>query len=448
MQGGEGGFFEKCAEVAAYARSFTSPTIVHHYDCDGITSGSIAALGLKKDGKFPKMVTLRKLDDQIVNELFCDKNEIVFVDFGGGCKAIDQIKDAVVIDHHQTEGIATLQANPQLHGLDGGAEISAAGVAYFVFGQAEWLGVVGAVGDVQAPLHGLNGKLLEIGGKNKTVSRSNGLRLYGKGTRPLKQLLLYADDPYLPGISGNEEACSRIIESSGVEQVFGSAQRTYNDLNDEEKKKFVGNLVDALSQGRSQNVAQELFGESYQLDIYRYTPQLYEAAEFATLLNACGRNDKPQIGIGVCLGATGALQEAIGLLAAHRKNLQAGVTYGAKNIQDFGPFRLLDGRGVIDDGIIGVVAGMLMGGKGDRPMVALSLDKEGQVKVSGRAKKTSIDAGINLGAAMKAAALKAGGVGGGHAQAAGCTIPNDNVDAFLATIGGVFRSQANQDYKE
>ena len=38
--------------------------------------------------------------------------------------------DVVTIDHHQTEGIEKLQANPLLFGIDGGTELSASGTAY------------------------------------------------------------------------------------------------------------------------------------------------------------------------------------------------------------------------------------------------------------------------------------------------------------------------------
>ncbi|HQT45558.1 MAG TPA: hypothetical protein PLO51_06265, partial [Candidatus Micrarchaeota archaeon] len=89
-------FLEKCGEVAKCALSWDSPTVINHFDCDGITSGSIAIEALRRAGKKPKILTLKKIDDSYINANLVGKNELLFVDFGGTCKAIDQIKDAAI----------------------------------------------------------------------------------------------------------------------------------------------------------------------------------------------------------------------------------------------------------------------------------------------------------------------------------------------------------------
>ncbi len=426
-------FLEKCGELAEYALSWDSPTVINHFDCDGITSGSIAVEALRRAGKKPKVLTLKKIDDDYINVNLVGKNELLFVDFGGTCKSIDQIKDAAIIDHHQTEGTKTLQANPQLHGFDGGREISSAGVAHLVFGVREDLAIVGAVGDVQAPLVSLNREILHEAEKKGTVEARLDLKAYGKNTRSLAVFLTYSDEPYLPGITGNEEASVALLEQAGLKNK--PFETTYNDLPENEKSALRAAIVEYLSRSGFAGVSADLFGECYILKNQPEKSELRDASEFSTLLNACGRNGRFEVGMGVCLGEPGALDTAKEILAQHKKNLQLGIQYASKHTTDMGEFYLIDGRGQISDTIIGVVAGMIGTYRRDKPILALSIDEEGKIKVSGRAKEHMIKEGINLGMALKASAGAIGGVGGGHRQAAGASLPIGKTEEFLVLFG-------------
>ena len=75
---------------------------------------------------------IKKLDDAAI-ERYLKEEETIFVDLGGGNTRVNELKDTVIIDHHQTDGITKPQANPMLHGIDGGNELSASGTAFCVF---------------------------------------------------------------------------------------------------------------------------------------------------------------------------------------------------------------------------------------------------------------------------------------------------------------------------
>ncbi|HQT45559.1 MAG TPA: recombinase RecJ, partial [Candidatus Micrarchaeota archaeon] len=220
-------------------------------------------------------------------------------------------------DHHQTEGTKTLQANPQLHGFDGGREISAAGVAHLVFGVREDLAIVGAVGDVQAPLVSLNREILQEAEKKGTVEARVDLKAYGKNTRSLAVFLAYSDEPYLPGITGNEEASVALLEQAGLKNK--PFETTYNDLPENEKSMLRAAIVEYLSRSGFAGVSADLFGECYILKNQPEKSELRDASEFSTLLNACGRNGRFEVGMGVCLGEPGALDTAKSILAEHKK---------------------------------------------------------------------------------------------------------------------------------
>ncbi len=476
-------FLAKCAEAREILLSLSNPMVINHYDCDGLTSGAIVYDFLMKNGKMPKIMTVKKLKPENIAGFASSFDEVVFVDLGANLPAIKEIKTALTIDHHQTEELGYFQANPMLHGVDGGNEISSSGVAYLVCGPGSgvWsqevllsscpqvfesstedlsgrhydrktsedlktlrpvktsrpqdhyveLALVGALGDMQYPLEGMNRMIADQGIKAGRIDERIDLTLFGKHARSVRSMLLYAD-PYLPGITGNEELCKFIIESSGITEQQGSKWASYYDCPEEERKLLVSSLVRFLAEGGYGKLAKSLIGPVYLLP--KLIPELREAQEFSTMLNACGRNGRFDLGMQLCFG--NFTEEAANLLATHRKNLRDGISFAFSNMQDLGPFYLIDGRGAISENIIGVICGMLYGGaKKDKPIVGLSIDDEtGGIKISSRAAKPLVESGVNLGTAMKECAAGVGGVGGGHRMAAGATIPKEKLEEFLTCL--------------
>jgi len=61
--------------------------------------------------------------------------------------------------------------------------------------------------------------------------------------------------------------------------------------------------------------------------------------------------------------------------------------------------------------------------------------------VSGRAPRAVVQQGVNLAEVMRVASAAVGGAGGGHAPAAGATIPRARVKDFLAEAERVLDAQ-------
>jgi len=436
--GNEQGFLARCAEAKEAIKRMRAPLVVHHYDCDGITSGAIVAGSLEKMGKPYAVRSVRKLDAEFLASI-AQAPEVIFVDLGSGTAEIDALPgNVVVIDHHQQKSRSHLQANPHEFGFDGGTDISAAGCAYFVFQEFVELGIVGAVGDVQAPLRSLNALMLDSAVQQGAISVEKDILLFGRNSRPLKQFLLYADEPYLPGITGQDDACNSLLQELGIEQKDGEKWRTYSDLSFNERRALVSSLAALVAMRSSPETALRLVGDTYNLLRMPKGTLLRDASEFSTLLNACGRNDRPELGVSVCLQRAGAYEEAQALLAEHRKNLRAGIEFASKNTQDVGKFLLLDARGIIPDSIIGVVAGMLFAGSRKKPILALSLEAPGKIKLSTRGTRSLVEAGLNLGKILSESCAQVGGVGGGHNIAAGASIPEEKLDEFLKEFASRF----------
>jgi single-stranded-DNA-specific exonuclease len=164
-----------------------------------------------------------------------------------------------------------------------------------------------------------------------------------------------------------------------------------------------------------------------------------DSKEFSTLLNACGRHGEVNIGLDTMMKVPGAYEQAKGLLELHQRMLREGIEYAQKKVIDLGTFYLLDARGVIEDTLVGVVAGMLYSSiPPTKPIIALSIDKENNnIKISGRATGELVRNGVDLGKSL-GKVCEGIGKGGGHNIAAGATIEPEHVNLFIKRIGEEF----------
>lgn len=429
-------FLEHCAEAKRVALSFKNPLIVAHYDADGICSSAITRSAFRTENKKYRALHLKKLDDTAMERISGEK-EVILVDLGGGNKRVNELEDAVIIDHHQTEGIEKLQANPLLFGIDGGAELSASSTASLVFGCHFDLGVTGSVGDMQYPLSGMNRYVMQKGIDANELEVKNELRMYGRYSRPLMDFLVYSDEPFIPSLSYNKENCEKLLSDLRLDLKEGEKWKTYSGLGIDEKKRLVSALAKLLVDKNMAWAADELVGETYLLIKRRNQPGTFDASEFSTVLNACGRHSEAETGVSLCLGEPGSYEKALSLLRAHKSAIRKGVLYAKPNIMDFGPFYFLDARGIIEDSIIGIVCGMVLGGR-KKPILGVA-DSESGIKVSARGTRSMVDAGLDLGAAMGFATGEVGGVGGGHRIAAGANIPSGSLNGFLLAISRFLR---------
>ncbi len=417
---------DKGVEVLEHISGMKRPLVVHHYECDGITSGSIVINGLKRIGKGYSVSCIRKIDDKFIQNNK-DKEEIIFVDIGASSSGIDELKgDIVVIDHHQMLSKNHLHINPHMFGFDGGTELSASGTAYFVFKTMEDIAIVGAIGDIQYPLIKLNRYILEKGQDKGIIKTVKDIILYGKASRPLPYMLSFSDEPVIPMITGRQKQAVNFLESAGIEFKKEDKLLTYYSLPEKTRKRLIGALIEYLSMWGRQ--ADKIIGEVYLLPQWPANTPYYVAQEFATVLNACGRNGREDIGVRVCLKDKTSFKTAEELLMLHKANLRKGIEFAKQNIVGFSNFNYLDGRGVISETIIGVVIGMMFATNQAKPFLGIAEASNNEIKVSCRALKKH---NVNLGQILSKVCKEVNGTGGGHAFAAGATISKNKLNEFL-----------------
>jgi single-stranded-DNA-specific exonuclease len=465
----ESAFFNSIKKMVQIIKNLENFVVVYHYDADGVTSGAIITKALLREGKKVKTKWLKQLYKENIDEILNLGENFIFVDFGSG--QIDYLKKEIgedrlfILDHHQPiekngQVVSTKwHINPLLFGINGGKEISGAGVVYFFSKELNiknldlsCLAIVGALGDMQdygGQLEGLNRKIIDDAKEMGGLSVKIDLRLYGRISRPLISYLSFSSSPIIPGLTANEENCVAFLKENDIpiKDSFTEQWLSYEDLSLVDKKKLSSAIFLYLSsEGIPEWKLKELIGEVYTLEKENKKSPLRDGKEFATLLNSCGRHKMANIGLDVCLGDRAEKYgEALVLMQEHKNALRNGIQFVKKNgVEEKESFYFFDAGEEIEESIVGIIAGMLYGSfiEENKPIIALAKNKDGTIKVSGRGTSGLVRRGLNIGGALKSLQEKIPGLeGGGHRVAAGAKVPAKYLNFFLEELGVKFKEQ-------
>ena len=442
--------------------------VFSHLDADGVAAAGIIGKALfRLDAKFRIRIT-QWVDEKIFNEIFSAfPKMIILSDFGSGY--IELLNDKlsnfkiVVLDHHQIVGEVKpniVHVNPHSHGIDGARDISGAGVAYFVAKAIDKenvdlapIAVVGALGDLQdkydqRKLGGINEKIVEDAVNAGLLTVEKDLIFFGRETRPIHKTLASTTNPFIPGISGEEDKSLAFLASLDIKPKHGERWRALRDLSDDEKKRLCSALADyLLSKGLRYEVT-NLIGHVYTLSREEPWTPLRDAREFAVLLNATGRMEKPSLGVSICMGDRGsALEEANKILEEYRRTINkylGWVMEKTERMREMENIYVVYGENFINEKIVGAISSILATSlpNPEKPLIAYAnVEEEGLAKFSARTIDIMTNKGVNLGEVMQAAAEKFSGNGGGHNIAAGAQVPIENVDAFINIVNELVGKQ-------
>jgi len=443
--------------------ALTQPLVVHHIDCDGLAAGAVVAWALEKRGKTvfsheEKQLSAEALDRVAATARKKGCDGIVFADFGSGMltavEALAKEFNVIVIDHHKPEKLScnlSAHVNCEEFGFSGTESACGASTAYFCFRhffpELAQLGIVGAVGDMQdrRGFKDLNSLMLKEAVQNGFCRVLRDLRMFGRNSRPLVSFLAYSSEPFVPGLSGDEKACALFLQENSIPlKDEGGKWLHYWDLSPEAKKRFVGAFINyCIEKKIAADVVESLVGDVYVFPIEDPHSELFDALEYSTLLNACGRHGRADVGLRVCMKKEGALEEGRRLLNEHRAALRRGLFFARKNYVDLEAFYFLDCRGEVSDTIVGVVAGSFLGSglvERSKPAVAFAWDEKGDVKVSTRGTLDLVAKGLDLDAALRKA-VEGIGFGGGHKVAAGATIQKGSENEVLKRLKNALEEQ-------
>jgi len=450
---------QRAADIICEAESVT---IISHIDADGISTESILAQVLAREGRRVSSVFVRQLEPMAMRHVPKDDSLKLFTDLGAGQQSLLEehglsADEVLILDHHVSQPCGT--AYPQVNCLDHGiTHMSAAGVAYLVAKTIDptsidlaKIAVVGNVGDMMARENcGLVGPAREIVQDGveygNIIVRERDLNCYGISTRPVHVCLGYSDDPYIDGISNNTNAALQFLERLGVElKNPRGGWLVWEELPFDDKRTIISALAQQLiAHGRE---IDRLLGETYIFPDEPERTPLRNASEYATLLNACGRWAKPKVGGRICRGERGdAYREAEYMLAHHRSVIRDLLQYILETgVTELSHLQYIHTGNRFPDTIVGIGAGMALS-KLDwrKPIMVLSamVDEPEITKISMRTNQWALARGVDLQEALVEASAEVGGAGGGHRIAAGAFIPQDREEEFVDNVNRILERQS------
>jgi single-stranded-DNA-specific exonuclease len=446
--------------------------VVSHLDADGLSAAGIIGKSLLRlEGTFRLQIE-RWIDEDLVDEIAAERHPLtIFTDLGSGYLDLLNKKLSsnriLILDHHQPIGEASstfTQVNPHLHGIDGSRDLSGAGVTYFVAKAIDKknidlapIAVVGALGDLQdkyeqRKLGGVNEMIVEDAVSGGCLKLETDLLFFGRETRPIHQALAYITNPFIPGISGEEDKSLAFLATLGIKPKKKDKWRALRDLSEEEKKKLFSALADYLASKKfPSEVALSLIGNVYTLTHEEPWTPLRDAREFTVLLNATGRLDKAGLGVAICMGDRGAaLERANEVLREYRRTITkylSWLTEKPDRIEELDNIYVVRGDGFIEDRVIGALSSILSTSlpNPEKPIIAYSkVSGEDMAKFSARTLVLLTNRGLDLGDILRVAAEKYSGRGGGHNIAAGAHVPIKNVESFIKLVDTLVKKQLEE----
>ncbi|WOV93333.1 MAG: DHH family phosphoesterase [Candidatus Nitrosoabyssus spongiisocia] len=438
-------------EIKDVIKDEKSILITTHNDCDGIVSGSIIAKMLQRMGASYTIRVANQFTTDTINNLAKGNHKLHIItdmasEFSSEMSSkLD--KKWFIIDHHpvpKTEKDDSRLINSWKMGMDGSKEICAGGMAYLLAKEIDdtnedlaHIAVVAALGDRQdvgqkKSLDGMNQEIVAMAEKNHTIQTKMDLLLAKSNSLPLADALSLTTQPFIEGLVWNKSACVTVIESTGIMLKDKSRWRKPSELSLEEKEKF----IDVLAKfSPNTNIKGHLEGNAYTLTHEITNEPLYDAREFATMLNACGKIRGAGAGIAVCMGDRGKLyQETIKILQEYNSTIQNCVQMLSNErwrINNSDTYVMINGEGIVPDSLTGVISALLTGShKNYSKIIMLWTDsKEGTVKFSAR-KPVNCTLDTNLQELFVKGISEVGGSGGGHSTAASARILKEKTRDF------------------
>ena len=442
-------------KISDCIKSKKSISITTHIDCDGLTSGSIIAKALIREGASCTLRTSKEFSKNLVESFKTDSREFhIITDLGGGFgKNLNETLDDnwIILDHHQiSEEEKDNQniINSWKYGIDGGSEISAGGMAYFAAmalneknSDLSEIAVISALGDRQdqGERKSFTGKNFEITNTAKElglVEIDLDLLLVGRETRPLAEALAFTTQPFIEGLTWNKQTCLTVLNSSGIELKEEGRWRVPAELNEEEKKLVIQSITEFASEKNTSEITSELIGYTYTFPKEDKRSFLRDGREYSTMLNSCGRINRSGVGMAICMGDRNKiLTEGEGILTDYRKMIKEYMNVLSNErwrISENESCIIINGEDVVPETMTGTISSLIAGSPKNTGKIVIlrTRAEENTIKFSSR-KAFGCKSNINLSQLMRNGAEKFDGIGGGHNGAAGAKITKDKLDGFL-----------------
>ncbi len=437
-------FLEKIKQEAENIKEYNGTIrVISHLDADGLSSAAILTTALKRLNKKFALTVVKQLSSGILSQFKTESYELfLFADLGSGnledIKANINTKKIIILDHHQPQHAENyfIHLNPMLFGLDGNKDVSGAGLAYLFAKFLDEknqdlspLALVGAIGDNQENKGFISINKIILEDAKPYLEITTGLRMFGTQTKPLYKILQYSTDPYIPGITGNEQASKEFLRELNLDP-----EKKLIHLDHEEMKKLVTSII--LQRLGSEENPDDVLGPIYLLKSEQEESPTRDLREFATLLNSCGRLNKHSLGIAACMQDKSLRQAAINVLNEYKKEIIASLNWfynSREKMIELENLVIINAEDHIKDTIIGTLTSMIAKSNlysENTIIVSLAHSIDENTKISIRCSGYK-NHQMNLKEILNSITSKLGYQAGGHKNAAGALIPQEKEAEFI-----------------
>jgi single-stranded-DNA-specific exonuclease len=447
--------------IAESSRAHENMLVVCHHDADGIGSAVLVSQFVFKNGGHCEIRAVSEPSSRNLQKISAGNFDLViFLDLASGLsKEIGkQLGDRwMVVDHHyipseEIEGESAQRiVNPWQFGFDGSRDVSTTGLIHFLVRQnrpelSYFLALVGAIADGQdvgpkRSLVGLNSKIFEDSKEfGPGIESKVDLLLYGRDTRAVHEAVANTTTTFIPGLTGNKDACLATLRSAGVELRLNSRWKTISDFPEDEKQNILRAILPHLS-GTSGNV-EDLVGTVYSLNTVDEFSLMHDARDLASTLSSCGRSGKSGEAIKICLQKALDLPvEVDKIMSDYRSELVRAIqtlSSSADRILDRGSYSLIVGDGIVGEKMTGAICQALASFNRSKNKVVFlrTTTLDGDVKVSARLGK---GCETNLGQLLQSVAAATDGVGGGLSDKGGARFSIAKQQEFQLAVDEQFQ---------
>jgi single-stranded-DNA-specific exonuclease len=457
--------FKECARDAAesFKKIDKRETIrvISHLDSDGICAASILLYAFMHEGRKYSLSIVQQVNELLLLDLHKEPyKNYFFTDLGSGqfskIARILKDKEIFILDHHELDSQQKqdniIHINPHLFGINGSKEISGSGVVYLFcsylndkYRTMAYVALIGAIGDVQENqgFMKLNNEILDEALKQHKIEVKRGLKFFGQQTRPIHKILEYSADPYIPDVTGSESGAFNFLAELGIHPKHKKAWKRMIDLSDEDMQKLVAGII--MKRFDEEN-PEDILGNVYILSDEKIGSPFKDAKEFSTLLNACGRLNKPSLGIGVCLGDPKLKKKAIQHMNSYKREIVKAMNWYEQHKSDDAiikgdGFIIINAKKDILSTMIGTVASIISKSKEFEEgtyIMSLAQDPYHNTKVSLRisGKNKNVDVKRLM---VEITSHIPDAEAGGHKEAAGAIISTQHEDKFIEIAQEILR---------
>jgi len=179
------------------------------------------------------------------------------------------------------------------------------------------MALIGALGDRQNYPSGfieINQAIVEQAMDSGDLDSREGLKLNGRNL-PLFECLSRSIRPFLLGLSGNKESSQQLVEDMGFDP-----EKSLEDLDPEEEKELRDEILSRVEASSKENLKSSLWAPLYisESDQMGDKRALYE---YVTILDACEKLKKEEVGFSALLGDEDSWKEALDCLHEYQDRM-------------------------------------------------------------------------------------------------------------------------------